>query len=510
MKSMHIFTLMYLIVLSGQARSGFSQGNADRIAKIDSFLTKLAASQLFNGSIIVTEHGQPIYQKSLGYLDFANRTPHTDTTRFNLASLSKPFTAIAVLQLIEKKKIKVEDPFIKFFPDFAYPQVTIRHLLNHTSGLPILERYENEYIKAHPNEVISNQQAYVHLISKKPPLLFMPGENWRYNNTNYLLLAMLVEKISGISFGEYMHKHLFVRAGMKKTSVRQPEMKNTTRYVRPNMYTQTHLNVDSLDRTREYTYYNLGSVIGPNNVISTIQDLWLFDQALDAGKLVSAETLAEAFKPVVLNSGKTFFIGASTRSYGLGWNVYTGKTAPFDHFVFHDGHIVGLSTVLHKNLSKDQTIILFDNLDNNAIQLMIGVSNLLNGLQPPGINTARSLARVYGETIVMKGPDFALAKFNELKSDTNRYYIDEFEINRLGFDLLRAGSEKLREYAVEVFKVNTLLFPNSSNTYDSYAHALAETGKKEPAIAMYRKSLELSPDNEDGKRALQRLIDVKD
>lgn len=481
--------------------------NADsRIARIDSFMTSLATHQLFNGNVLVTEQGKPVYQKSFGYFDRANRVVHSDTTRFNLASVSKPFTAIAVLQLVEKGKIALDEPLRRYFDDFAYPDITIRHLLNQTSGLPVLERYEEEYVQAHPDELITNQQAYAHLMAAKLPLLFKSGENWRYNNANYALLALLVEKVSGMPFHRYMRERVFEPANMQHSYVRLPGMRNTTRYVRTNMYTQVYTQVDSLDRTREYTYYNLGALSGPGNVVSTLADLQNFDRALHGEKLISRKTMEEAFKPLVLNSGKTFFMGASTRSYGLGWNVYTSKTAPFDRFAFHDGHIVGLSTVLHKNLSRDQTILLYDNADNNPIQVMIGVSNILNGAAPPSIRLTKSLARIYGETLATKGADAAAATFNALKNDSAHYHVDELEINRLGFDLLRAESPVLQACALEVFKINTLLFPKSGNAYDSYAHALAKLGKKEPAIAMYRKSIALSPGNEDGKKALEKLI----
>lgn len=510
MTTARIGVMLLLLLFSGQITCCFAQGASPRAAKIDSFLTVLSANQLFNGSILVTEKGQTVYQKSFGYLDFARQIPHTDTTPFNLASLSKPFTAIVVLQMAEKKKFDLDDSFKKFFPDFIYPNIKIRHLLAQTSGLPILERYEDQYVKTHPDEQISNKQAYQHLIGHQLPLLFPPGENWRYNNANYVLLALLVEKVSGMDFGKYLQKCIFGPSKMLQTFVREANMPNTPRYVRANMYTHAYTCVDSLDRKREYTYYNLGALAGPNNVISTIRDLALFDRALTAGRLISPNMMEKAFKPLVLNSGKIFLMGGSTRSYGLGWNVYTSKTEPLDHFAFHDGHIVGLSTVLHKNLTKDQTIILYDNTDNNPIQVMVGISNILKGAAPPQIRTTRSLARIYGETIVQDGPDFAASKLNELKGDSAHYHVDELEFNRLGFDLLRTQPGQLRQYALEVFKINTLLFPKSGNTYDSYAHALAKLGKKQPAIAMYRKSIALSPGNEEGKRALQQLLDAKE
>lgn len=481
-----------------------------KTARIDSFLTVLVSHQLFNGSVLVAEQGRVIYKKSVGYADFNKRILNTDTTQFNLASLSKPFTAIAVLQLVQRKKLKLEDAFVTYFPDFPYPTITIRNLVAQTSGLPVLERYEDEYIKAHPEEIITNRQAYEHLIAQKKPLSFQPGDDHRYNNTNYFLLAMLVEKVSRMPFPAYLKKNVFMPAGMAQTYVREAGMRNTTRYTRPTMYMTTYHNVDSLNHNQFYTYYNLGSLIGPGNVVSTIQDLWRFDQALSVGKLISPALLEVASKPVILNNGTAFHMGNSSRSYGLGWSVYNSKKEPVSQFMFHDGHIVGLTTFLHRNLTKPQTIIFYDNTDSNPLQVMISLSNILNNQPPLTVQLKKSLVRVYGEALVTKGPDHAMSTFHSLKDDSTHYYVDELEMNRLGFDLLSASLPNHIDLSLEVFKLNTLLFPKSGNTYDSYAIALEKDGKKQEAIAMYRKSIVLWPGNEDGKKALKQLLEQKE
>lgn len=512
MKSTISCSSLLTVVMTILGQSGFAQNPAvhPKTARIDSFLTTLADHQLLNGSVLVAEQGQIIYKRSFGYADFGKRIANSDTTHFNLASLSKPFTALAVLQLIQTGKLKLEDAFVTHFPDFPYPDITIRHLLSHTSGLPGLERYEDEYVKTHPDEVITNQQAYDHLLALKNPVVAQAGANWRYNNANYFLLAMLVEKISRMSFAAYLKKNVFAPAGMGNTYVREAGMHNTTRYIRPAMYMPAYHNVDSLDHNQFYTYYNLGGLLGPNNIISTIQDLWRFDQALAAGKLIDPTLLEVATTPVVLNNGKAFRMGSSTRSYGLGWSVYNSKTEPVDKFMFHDGHIVGLTTFLNRNLTKKQTIIFYDNTDNNPIQVMVSISNILNGLAPLDIQLKQSLVRQYGEALAIKGPDYAISKFNELKDDSVHYYLDELEMNRLGFDLMKSDLPRHLELTLEVFKLNTLLFPKSGNTYDSYAIALAKDGKKQEAIAMYRKSILLWPGNEDGKKALQQLLEHKE
>lgn len=496
--------LLLITLLLLLSRVGWSQ--RPDVARVDSFMRSLAEHNLFNGGILIAEQGRIIYKRFAGYADRHRQLPHTDTTAFNIASLAKPFTALAVLQLAQKRKLKLDDALVTYLPDFPYPTVTVRHLLTQTSGLPILERMEDEYVKAHPDERLTNQNVYTHLVDQKKPLLFPAGDNWRYNNMNYVLLALLVEKVSRKPFAAYLKQQVFTPANMQRTYVREPTMPNTARYMRPAFYSTKYEYVDSLDYRQHYTYYQLGDLIGSNNVVSTLQDLWRFDEALFAGKLVSQTLLETAFVPVTLNNGQPFRMGSSTRSYGLGWNVYSTKTEPVNQYIFHDGHIPGLSTVMNRNLTKKQTVLFYDNMDGNPIQVMVAVTNLLNGQAPPKLQMKQSLARVYGEALVAKGPDYAATKFNELKDDTVRYYRDELEMNRLGLELLQAQFANHNELALEVLKLNTLLYPKSGNTYDSYAIALAQNKRKEEAIAMYRKSIALWPTNEDGKKALQKLL----
>jgi len=267
-------------------------------------------------------------------------------------------------------------------------------------------------------------------------------------------------------------------------------------------------NVDSLDHHQFYTYFNLGGIAGDGNVISTLEDLLRFDKALSAGKLISPSLMALAVTPVKLNDGTVYHMRGGRRSYGFGWSVMDdpGK----DTVVFHDGHITGIVTMLYRNLSKQMTIIYYDNMDSPIPFDIVGtIARIIDNRELRKISLARSLARIYGEALVNKGIDYATTKFNELKDDSAHYFVDEREMNTLGYELLgHAGIPGHVELSLEVFKVNTLLY-HSANSYDSYAEALMRSGKKEEAIAMYRKSILLDPNNITGARMLQQLLEQK-
>ncbi len=169
-----------------------------------------------NGNILVAENGKSIYKKSFGFADFENKIPNSETSRFNIASVSKTFTAVSILQLKEKGKVDIDKPVKKYLPEFPYDDITIRHLLSHTSGLPDYYFYDKTYEKE-PLRIYTNKDILDDLNKFKFPLSFKPGEKWDYANINYCLLAEVVEKVSGQNFQDYLQKNIFSKAKMLDT-----------------------------------------------------------------------------------------------------------------------------------------------------------------------------------------------------------------------------------------------------------------------------------------------------
>jgi CubicO group peptidase (beta-lactamase class C family) len=468
-----------------------------------------------NGNVLVAENGRIIYQKSFGYADLAAKTPITNDSPFQTASVAKSFTSTAVLQLRDKRKLNLDDPFVKYFPEFPFPAIAIKHLLSHTSGLPNLELYER-LVRDNPELIIMNKDAIPALRLWNKPLKFQPGEKWNYCNTNYVLLALLVEKLSNQPFETYLEKNVFAPARMNHTYVQTNSSpvagsRAVTRHMLPTMYKTVPENVKDVrlkDRVKmwriKYETYNLGATLGDQNVISTTEDLFRFDEALSSGKLLSQASMDEAFAPTKLNNGQIYYEDFGPQygrcSYGFGWIVCdsqdVGKT------VSHDGFNRGIATQFYRNLTKKQTIVMFDNTEGPGFnQKVAAVIDILNSKpsEPPLIK--QSIARHFGEALLEKGFEAALIKFNEVRGDAG-FYLDEREMNILGYDLL---FNDYKSQAVEAFRMNVLMFPNSFNVYDSYAEALAENGKREEAILMYRKAIALNPKSEGSLQALKRL-----
>jgi len=228
-----------------------------------------------------------------------------------------------------------------------------------------------------------------------------------------------------------------------------------------------------------------------------------YDQALYNGKLLTAATLKEAFVPVMLNDGTV-----NPGEFGLSWEME--KDTSLGKIVYHSGAATGLSCIILRNISKHQTVILFDNAHFNAHETATNAMTILNGKKIP--YPRKSIANIYGRLLVSRGPVIAADTLYELMKDTVNYELSEDEINSLGYDLMGANNtfrfpEALRYAdAVEALKINMELFPLSWNVYDSYGESLVKVGRKEEAIKMYKRSIELNPGNEVGKKALADLL----
>jgi len=235
----------------------------------------------------------------------------------------------------------------------------------------------------------------------------------------------------------------------------------------------------------------------------TIRDLWKFDVALYNHTLLKQQTLEEAFIPIKLNNGEN-----NPGEFGLGWEIE--KDTSLGKMVYHSGAAMGLSTVLLRNVTRNQTIILFDNIHFNAHENASKVMLLLNGKKVD--LPKKSIAGIYGNTLFNKRAIIARETLERLKKDTAHFYLSEDEMNSLGYDFMGNNNpyhlpeQHFYKHAVESLKMNIELFPDSWNAYDSYAEALLADGQKEAALKMYQKSVEINPKNENGKKVIEKLL----
>lgn len=309
-----------------------------------------AESNGFSGVVLVAENGEILLEKAMGYRSFEEKVPLKSDDIFELASVSKQFTAMVVMICKEKGQLDFDDPVEKYL-DIPYTGITIRHLLTHTSGLPDYQAIMDEHWDK--SKVAGNPEILEYLKRYAPPKLFEPGEKYEYSNTGYVLLGSIAEKASGKDFVELARDWIFEPLKMKSTDIRSLRAK-----VSVINFAAGHLK-DSLGNyvnankfhDSDYTVW-LGNRKGPGRVSSNAEDLLKWDQALYSQKLVKQATLDEAFAPYVLSDG--------TRSYyGFGWEIE--PKSPFGKMVMHTGDNPGYKTIIVRFIEDHKTIIVLNN-----------------------------------------------------------------------------------------------------------------------------------------------------
>ena len=188
--------------------------------RLDSLMNSM---EDFSGVLLVADQGKPIYHKAFGFLDFQNQTPLDTNAIFELASVSKQFTAMTIMMLQEEGKLNYDDSLKNFFPELPYRGITIRHLLNHTSGLPDYQATMDKHWDK--SKVAGNKDCIAYLATYHPAKQFEPGAKYEYSNTGYLLLASIAERASGVDFISFIRERIFKKVGMPNTDIRSNEAK---------------------------------------------------------------------------------------------------------------------------------------------------------------------------------------------------------------------------------------------------------------------------------------------
>ena len=326
----------------------------------------------FNGNVLVAKGGNIIYQQALGYADFDSKRKLNDSSAFELASLSKQFTAMGIMILKEKKLLAYDDKVIKFFPDFPYDNITIRHLLTHTSGLPA---YEDQFEKNWPHTKIAfNKDVLEMLHLQKDTLFFKPGTKWKYSNTGYAVLAAIIDKVSGMSYNKFLAKNFFMPLGMTHTFVyntRRSAGKIPANYALGFVYSDSlkrYILPDSLKKF-DMVYY-LDGIVGDGCVNSTTGDLLKWDRALYTNKLASKMSVDEMLSPLVQMSSRD-----TSSFYGFG--VVVQPHSPRGKVISHTGGWPGYTTLLIRRVDIDETVIVLSNNETMTGQLRAGIESIL-------------------------------------------------------------------------------------------------------------------------------------
>lgn len=499
--------LIFAVLLVCQVCSfGFAQ---NRVQRIDALLNRLHQEEAFSGNVLIAEKGKIIYAKSFGYANAETKTPLTQETIFLIGSVAKTFTATAILKLKEQGKLNLDDRLTKYLPELSYKNVTLRHLLTHTSGL--LEYQSEEIIKEIAGKGVNNAELVKVFAGLNPKQEFEPGSKWEYSNTNYIFLALVVEKVSGKSFAQFIRENIFVPAGMTRSFVSTSNIPETltkevaSGYRFTNPLATAPVNVDTLDGARR-AYATKKNLYGAGNLYSTTRDLLKFHQALQRGKILHKQSLAEMYAPTTLTSGADYEPFARTNypaKDALGWFVANDES--HGKIVYHPGGDIGYISYVLRNTTRDQSVIVLSNIESLRHYTPTSFMRILN--DEPYKLDLKSLAGAMGKEYNQRGSEAMLKAFHQLKG-RDEYSLREDEINELAYRLLY--DKKDTTAAIEVFKLNAAQFPQSFNVWDSLGEAYYRAGNREEAIRNYEKSLQLNPNNEGGKRMLEEIRGEKE
>lgn len=328
----------------------YNPANADQ--KIDAYMKNLHRTRSFNGAVLVAKKGKILYQNTFGWADYLRRDSLKIDYQFELASVSKPLTATAILMLVDQGKIKLNQTVKEFFPDFPYDGITVKMLLTHRSGMMNYVYFiDGIWRKEHIDQKkgISNQDVMRVIAERKPNPYTTPNRKFHYNNSNYMVLGAIIEKVSGKKFSEFMKENIFNPSGMKNTAV----------YSKAE-FDKIPVKVVGHDRgSWRYSVVQnfLDGPVGDKGIYSTVRDLYLFDRALKKGALVSKPLLDSAY------TGHNDLTRGHF-NYGYGWRIFNGDN---HHVVYHTGWWHGFRHIYLRDLTADVTIVLLSNLSNGSL-----------------------------------------------------------------------------------------------------------------------------------------------
>ncbi len=455
-------------------------------SRIESYLDGIEKAG-FTGTVLVEHDGKIVVSRAFGMRDLERNIRNDENSVFDIGSLTKQFTAAAILKLEMLGKLSTDDKITKYFDNVPADkaEITIHHLLRHISGLT--GDVGGDYEKITREEFLAKLMA--------SPLESKPGELFGYSNIGYSLLAMIIEKLSGGNYEDYLYADLFHPAGMESTGYSRPRFDPDSIAVGYRWDGQVWGKPTDKQWDGDAPFWHLK---GNGGILTTASDMAKWAIALRGDTVLSTAAKQKMHAPKLRpNENENPF-------YGYGWDIF--RTGRNTIVATHNGTNNIFYAEMHRFLDEKLTIF---HMVNKGIPSFVDLNRQITRIifEPayvPTVPPAESAdnQRFTDEIIKIaleKGLGPAVNAFNVRKPGLG--LIRRF-INRKGYDLLR---EKKFEHAIEIFRLNTIAFPRSSNVYDSLGEAYMESGDKKLALKNYRKSLQLDPENGNAAQMIKTL-----
>ena len=459
-------------------------GNAQNLKSIvdpiRSQLKNLEKENNLSGVFLIAKNGKPIYREAFGFANLPDSVKNKPDTKFNLASINKMFTGMAVMQLVEEGKISLQDKVGKYLLDYpnktVADSVTIHQLLTHTSGM---NSFWEEYDKV-AKEKFKTVSDYLPLFANAK-LSFVPGSDFYYSNSGYMVLGLIIEKVSGQDYFDYVKEHIYKPAKMINTDAY--ELDNAI----PNLATGYTMSLEEPGQWKNNIFSNLAKGTPAGGGYSTVDDLWNFANALQNNRLLSKESTA------IYTAGRVKFRDGMY-GYGFMEDIINGHRV-IGHTGGHDG--IACELMIYPDLG--YTVVI---LTNGEVENYWEVSNLIKKQlagSTPSIDNFFYTKEVI-KTVCNKGYD---AGIKEIEQNLKKYSVRESLVERYGYKLL---FEKKTNQAIDLFKLNNHLFPNSTYGYYYISEAYRVSGQNKQAIEYLKLYIEKEPEDNDAKLKYKLLM----
>ncbi|MDM1552679.1 serine hydrolase [Empedobacter falsenii] len=435
--------------------------------KIDSLMTKSYERGLFNGNVLVAKKGKIIYQKSFGFTDETKKTPLTKNSILNFGSIAKEFNAVAIMMLMERGKLNLDEPISKYNLDLPKWSeiVTTRHLINYASGIP---RIENGLI------VSKNDEEAWKILKKTDTLLFEPGKDYRYDNGNVFLQRRIIEKMTGMTFQDFVTKNIIKPLKMTNSVFdAKAGYKNRT-----SCYDMDNVRCPEMEFISGWLWLD-------------ISDMYKWIDAMNHNRLISRKS----FETLLNNPYTKDHQGGSFGDY----------LAEEEELQRHNGVSYKFESLVLNDMKNDVVIILASNNRNKVWDLGHIIHKIMLGktFEIPRKSIYQAL-RKEAQTDVNK----AIENYYQLKNTSEKEYSFEnpTELNTLGYELLRAG--KINE-SIKIFQLVVKEFPNNASVADSLGEAYLTNKQYDLALEWYNKAINLGGTNGNAERMIEKIIALK-